>query len=289
MPTYNIEGDVDFYAMLNEAVEDDCISDDKKTCLITNMPLDNTRIQMSCGHEFNYEPLFNDIVNHKKTFNVMERNRLRTGHIRCPYCRNIQSQLLPYIENDKYPKIHGVNFICPVQTENEKKHGGRSCCDWESCMNNYAIKYSPILKKSFCIYHTKMGMKALLNQKKLEVKKAKEDAKLAKIKAREDAKIAKEDAKIAKIKAKEDAKIAKLQAKEDAKIAKLQGKNVKINVDKCANNPIVTTDVNSVISGGCNWVMVSGKNKGKLCGSKIKENNCCSRHIGKTILTIKPI
>ncbi len=284
MPTYNIEGDVDFYAMLNEVVEDDCIIDDKKTCLITNMPLDDTRIALLCGHVFNYEPLFNDIVNHKKKFNTMESyGRLGAGQIRCPYCRGRQSQLLPYIENEKYPKIHGVNYY--------DEHNVANRCDWgPSCtISGHQVKYSSILTKSLCYWHTQMGMKDLLIKKKLEMKKAKEDAKIAKLQAKEDAKIAKLQAKEDAKAAKEDAKAAKLQAKEDAKIAKLQDKNVKINVDKCANNPIITTDVNTVISSGCQWVMVSGKNKGNLCGSKIKENNCCSRHMNKTLLTVKPI
>jgi hypothetical protein len=272
MPAYNIIGGLDFYAKLNEVIEDDCISDDQQTCLITNMPLDDTRVELSCGHKFNYEPLFNDIVNHKKKFNSMEYNgRLRSDQIRCPYCRGKQSQLLPYIENEKYPKIHGVNYYDEKQAANDKS-SNRTYCDWGSCTNCYSIIYSSLLNKSLCTFHTKMGMKDLLIKKKLELKmaklQAKEDAKAAKLQA-------KEDAKAAKLQAKEDAKAAKLQAKEDAKIAKLQGKNVKIN------NPIVTTDVNSVISSGCQWVMVSGKNKGKLCGSKIKENNCCSRHMNK--------
>jgi hypothetical protein len=31
-------------------------------------------VKLNCGHNFNYIPLFNDLVNHKKKFNMMESN-----------------------------------------------------------------------------------------------------------------------------------------------------------------------------------------------------------------------
>ena len=42
-------------------------SDDNDVCLISGMPLDNSRITLPCSHSFNYVPLVNDIISY---FNV---------------------------------------------------------------------------------------------------------------------------------------------------------------------------------------------------------------------------
>ena len=36
--------------------------------------------------------------------------KLKQNQIRCPYCRHIQDELLPYYEDLGYPKEHGINF-----------------------------------------------------------------------------------------------------------------------------------------------------------------------------------
>jgi hypothetical protein len=68
---------------------------------------------LKCGHKFNYLPLYNDVLNHKKKFNNMEGSatRLKHNEIRCPYCRTKQTGLLPYYEELSLPKISGVNYI----------------------------------------------------------------------------------------------------------------------------------------------------------------------------------
>lgn len=68
--------------------------DDGK-CLITNMPLEKDHVELVCGHTFNYDPLINDLKQHKIKFNSMEYKKLGTEDIRCPYCRKIQNLLLP--------------------------------------------------------------------------------------------------------------------------------------------------------------------------------------------------
>jgi hypothetical protein len=70
---------------------------------------------MDCGHKFNYLPLFNDILNHKKKFNNMESRSgtLHSNEIRCPYCRNKQTGVLPYYEDLSLLKINGVNHYDP--------------------------------------------------------------------------------------------------------------------------------------------------------------------------------
>jgi len=100
-----IEDNIDFYSEINN--EEEINKND--ICLITQNSLDKDHISLECGHKFNYEAIFNDIINHKTKFNKLEKTFLTTNEIRCPYCRNIQDKLLPY--NELYPKIHGVNYF----------------------------------------------------------------------------------------------------------------------------------------------------------------------------------
>ena len=118
---YNVENNIDFYKELYNSLDDNNNDDNdnnidvenKELCLITNMPLKNNFVKLICGHKFNYEAIYKDIFNHKKKFNNMEqiKTKLKQKQIRCPYCRNIQDELLPYYEGFGYPKEHGINFF----------------------------------------------------------------------------------------------------------------------------------------------------------------------------------
>lgn len=104
---YIIEDDFDFYKELNN---NDNVNDSEELCLISHEPLirENT-IKLLCGHKFNYLPLFKEIMNQKKKHNILEVKRLSVNQLKCPYCRNIQNRLLPYI-----PQIKGVGKVWGV-------------------------------------------------------------------------------------------------------------------------------------------------------------------------------
>ena len=103
----------DFNAKLFELLDKED-KDDKNICLITNNTLENDHVKLSCGHAFNYGPLFNEVVKQKCTYNSLEVTRLKNNEIKCPYCRTIQKGLLPY--NDRFEKKkfvnHPVNLQC---------------------------------------------------------------------------------------------------------------------------------------------------------------------------------
>ena len=112
--TYNIQDIKDFYNQLDNNSLDET-KENADVCLISQQPLEEDHITLLCGHRFNYDPLFKDIYNHKKKHYTLDTMRLRDYQIRCPYCRNIQNQLIPY-----YPgkdKVHGVNCITNMNTE----------------------------------------------------------------------------------------------------------------------------------------------------------------------------
>jgi len=114
MSNYIIEDGFDFYKELYESLDNSgnyIEHENGPICLITNAPLTNHFVELECKHTFNYIPLFKDLVNHKTKFSALDSHRLRTNEIRCPYCRNKQNTLLPYIEELNLPKQHGVNYI----------------------------------------------------------------------------------------------------------------------------------------------------------------------------------
>jgi hypothetical protein len=105
--TYEIEDNLDFYKQLDENSVDSFQEDNTKLCLITQQPLEESHVVLNCGHCFNYDAIFKDVYNHKKKHYTLDSMRLRDYQIRCPYCRNVQNQLLPYYKG--YRRVHGVN------------------------------------------------------------------------------------------------------------------------------------------------------------------------------------
>lgn len=165
MINYKIEGDIDFFKELhgiknsNESestqmyisdistptgttipmsVSIDEMSDDNK-CLLTGDTLLPDHVKLECGHTFNYQPLFKEvlfqkcavlpknmssfittsyvkinyhkpeIVSHNYNSSVnMETNKLQYNEVKCPYCRTITPFLLPYYP---YPNVKQVRYV----------------------------------------------------------------------------------------------------------------------------------------------------------------------------------
>ena len=88
--------------------------DEDGCCLLTKEPLKNIHIILTCGHKFNYVPLYREVIAQKTI--GMSSNGYYTSHslkrneIKCPYCRNIQGKLLPYLEYDGVKKLYNVNY-----------------------------------------------------------------------------------------------------------------------------------------------------------------------------------
>jgi chemotaxis protein histidine kinase CheA len=317
MTNYEREGNIDFYAELYKSLDDAdeniiISSNDENKCLITGTPLTDKYVTMICGHKFNYEPLYKDILNHKQKFNAMESSKgiLRTYQIRCPYCRKIQTEMLPYYEDLGFPKLNGVNYYdptiktfvnncihsldtsssqqCQYQSQNPYYNPDQpdvySNSKMVSCSNYYAnpivifnnanpsepITYNDT--KCYCYIHKKL----MIKQYKQEVKqKEKQKEKEAKNQSKLEAKAAKDAAKL-------KAKAEEKQAREEAKL------NSKTNTKKLKQ--ITTTIGENVVLGeivlaganeyaGCVQILKYGPNTGKPCGCKIISDNKCRRHL----------
>ena len=97
------------------------VNEDIELCLISGEPLSVNFITLECGHKFNYISLYNEFIARKKSAQNKIITRLVTNlkynQVQCPYCRNVQNKILPYIpctflQNKDFivEKICGVNY-----------------------------------------------------------------------------------------------------------------------------------------------------------------------------------
>ena len=163
MTKYIVEGGINFFDELNKSLnekEDEQENVSSDVCLISNTLLTDNFVTLECKHKFNYGPIYNDIVNHKIKYNMMEKRQLKMLELRCPYCRNIQTKLLP--ECDGYINVHGVNYInelmLPCKNPETLINGYMlgTCCHEISagvkCSNTY-VKLLEADGKIYCYYH----------------------------------------------------------------------------------------------------------------------------------------
>lgn len=154
LPDYNI----DFFSELSKELYTDNPNLDCK-CLITHAPLQDNYITLCCNHKFIYIALYNEVVKQKTRYNSLETTILKLNEIKCPYCRTINKQLLPFIDISGVNIIRGVNFpkkFCM------KLHS----CEWEfkNGKNKGNLCNKPAIKTDagcFCDKHCKK----LLNNK----------------------------------------------------------------------------------------------------------------------------
>jgi len=272
--TYIIEGGINFYDELYKSLDDsptigetdETDETDKTTglCLITGLPLTENFVTMECKHTFNYIPLFHDIYNHKKKYNSMEKKMLKSTEIRCPYCRHVQTSLLPYYENMKVKPIHGVNYFSEsTNMINSLTDPSISCYSLGKCCFKHKsgdqiilcsnTKVNLVGEKLYCLGHRYGGKVALIKEIKMKEKMdIKQKMMLAKQKLAEE----------------------KILAKEEATKQKQLIKQHKINtLDK------LKVDLGGGVLPGCQQNLTSGQNKGsQCCCLKIHTNNMCLRH-----------
>ena len=99
----------------------------KNLCLITGEPLETNYIELDCKHCFNYIPIYNEVV-YQKTKRLLDNKYLKNNQIKCPYCRTITNNLLPYFKYYDIKNISGVTCNNGLQL-----YGCQQC--------NYVYKY----------------------------------------------------------------------------------------------------------------------------------------------------
>lgn len=264
MTKYFIEENINFYEELYKSSDKEDTQENLEYCLITSQPLTENYVTMVCGHKFNYQALFYDTLNQKKKFNSMERNCLRSTDIRCPYCRNVQKKVLPYIEG--YPKVHGVNFYDETACKSTHKYVSNSilikdgyivgdCCYETSNIdeNGEPVKCKNEMvkmltnNKFYCPLHKYAMIKKMMQENKMKLKAEKN-------------------------KAKEVEKMKKLEEK--MKLTAEKNKKQKLN-------SVINSDENTVITNelvGCSQILKTGIKKGTHCNCKVFTDGVCKRH-----------
>ena len=161
-------GNFDFFKELQDF--DITQKDDITTCCISGMPIDEeTGVTLECGHTFNYTSIYNDVVHSKKN-NTLEISKLAIDEVRCPYCRNVQKNLLPYKKNIIRKKTNGVNHIDVRKMFNIEPTIKVICCydticDAKNCNDKcYSICFTTDInddkmKKKYCYQHFKTAYK----------------------------------------------------------------------------------------------------------------------------------
>ena len=279
MNKYNIEGGINFFDELYKSLDiedNNLLEEDNNVCLITNEALISNFVELTCGHKFNYLPLYYDIKNHKQKFNNLEGNatRLHNNEIRCPYCRNKHIGVLPYYEELGLDKINGVNYINPnysqyqylykkceyltpiINETNEINEPKFYTCNASGIQINYkngilvGENYGD--EKYYCWHHRTQMIKKYKTKLKQDAKNAKLEIKL---KAKNDKLLAKEELKNAKLLAKKEKEEKKMSTENV-----ILGTNVILNCETCSN------------------ILKTGPNKGQQCNSKILSDSLCKRH-----------
>ena len=161
-----IENYKDFYNILNNNIENnntennDTENKNNHICLLSHLQLDLNYITLKCNHKFNYSELYNEVLK-QKTYNSLEITYLKINEIKCPYCRSITPNLLPYFKNYNFKLIRGVNYPtkycmkihdCDWVFKNGKNKNNKCC---SSAFIENGLKY--------CQYHHDLNDKQILN------------------------------------------------------------------------------------------------------------------------------
>ena len=170
---YDVEDDldVDFFAALKSMQQSQSQpqllphehsgQSHENTCLITNDPLNAFHVTLTCGHKFNYEPLYQEVLRQKGRFGMHNYyEKIGTHQIKCPYCRTFTNQLLPYVgSHPTIKRLNGVNAPASMCMPGiECSHNNNGSCGtnafYEHDSNPYCLRHYNSVTKS-ASKHTK--------------------------------------------------------------------------------------------------------------------------------------
>lgn len=106
-------------------------------CLISKEPIEHL-IKLPCNHCFEYVYLYYEIIEQKKIY---------SKGFKCPYCRCVYEENIPYYELNEVEKKRNINYKKPLpifscvlcnEPAHKYKHG------------HYCIKHSKLKCKGIC-------------------------------------------------------------------------------------------------------------------------------------------
>jgi hypothetical protein len=138
-----------FLNYLNENVEN-CENNEK--CLISNEVLVANAITLECSHKFNYIELYYEVLE-QKTKKNLDNSKLKLNELKCPYCRAISKNLLPYFKYYNIKSTKGVDYPPDLSIKlNECQYIEKNSepCRKNACVTKFGI---------FCNNHIKYNIK----------------------------------------------------------------------------------------------------------------------------------
>lgn len=163
--TVEDDGDIDFFEALKKIshpnakanattdINDTHTHADDNSCLITYQPLNAFHVQLKCGHKFNYEPLYQEVIRQKGRLGTHSFHQHIASHeMKCPYCRSMTNRLLPYIGTSPHPvikRITGVNAPAHMCMPGVP-------CSANKCHANAFYEYN---EKVYCFRHHQIAIK----------------------------------------------------------------------------------------------------------------------------------
>jgi|TARA_Y100000992_G_scaffold300968_1_gene270765 hypothetical protein len=164
-----------FKEELNKAMQQDIAKND--ICLISHEKLDPfKKITLSCNHSFNYDNLIQSLEKNKHYFN--NRCYYNTIKYKCPYCRDVPNQLIPYIPEICNKKLIGINWGSKdkIKTNLCKFINSRKNPCNKICLNNFCEKHyqkslqkKPLTVKELRIKAKQLNLKNYSRLKKAEL------------------------------------------------------------------------------------------------------------------------
>lgn len=188
--TYIIEGNLVFNDELYKMIDVDT-DDEVETCKITMLPLKEYFVTLECNHKFNYVPLYTELYKQQyegNTYSTKSMSPLDIKkfanvphhfYIKCPYCRNIQFQILPYYEELGLAKVYGINSVDETlpnaivlkKSKNASdtfmaynvlfEYGicSKSINNFGDKCSNYFVAPIPNTNLTYCTFHYEKGLK----------------------------------------------------------------------------------------------------------------------------------
>lgn len=253
MRKYQTDGGVviDFYSEIDNID----LNEEENICLISNLPLEESHVTLKCGHKFNYKPLYNDVTNVKMGQRMLVK-RIDIDQIQCPYCRNVQRSLLPYIPKLRLPKKDGVNWITANKYFPHRVYSKMGNCSVVSCEKNVQTMWDDDkVKEPFCFMH--------YNRKYPKSSKSK---KCLKTNQAQSLNINKKQ---------EETPLIDLTTPMMNEVVTIASE-INTTIPKIKND-IVAPEITTFVKTCC-AILKSGTRKGETCGAKIKMNGVCLRH-----------
>lgn len=187
-----IEDNINFYDLIynddtdnhNDIIQNN--NEDIEKCLISNLPLDITYIELPCKHKFNYYYLYKEVYSQKKNYNPYKISIINFGDFNqnnflCPYCRTNICELLPPAidlknvksivninsQKNNYNKPKCIKLKCNIDSYDTTGIGFMT--NVEKCNDNDNVYVTPY--GHFCLMHYK-SIKYVKNRKQKIIKKS---------------------------------------------------------------------------------------------------------------------